>query len=98
MVLLTIVQQYSSTVQYSSASTVQYTYTVPKVIDYPRYNMKRSGENVIVRGIFHVLSCLTLHFMLYRGNLDKFLDIVGPGAAPKRAAPACNIMFVSSFK
>ena len=26
----------------------------PKVIDFPRYNMKCSGENVILRGIFHV--------------------------------------------
>ena len=31
---------------------------------------------MILRGIFHVLSCFPLHFMLYRGNLDYFLDSV----------------------
>ena len=50
------------------------TYTVPKEIDFPRYNMKYSGENVIQRGILHVVSCFPLHFMLYRGNLDYFSD------------------------
>ena len=30
-----------------------------------------SGENEILRGIFHVVS---LHFVLYLGNLDYFLD------------------------
>ena len=38
--------------------------------------MRCSGENVILRGIFHVLSCFPLHFMLYCGNLDYFLDSV----------------------
>ena len=38
--------------------------------------MKCSGENVILRGIFHIhiISRFPLHFMLYRGNLDYFLD------------------------
>ena len=36
-------------------------YTVPKVIDFPRYNMKCSEENVILRGIFHVVSGFPLH-------------------------------------
>ena len=31
-------------------------YTVPKEIYFPRYNMKCSGENLILRGIFHVVS------------------------------------------
>ena len=44
--------------------------TVPKEIDFPQYNMKCSGENVLLSGIFHVLSCFPLHLMLYRGNLD----------------------------
>ena len=48
--------------------------TVSKEIDFPRYNMKYSGGNVILSGIFHVVSCFPLHFMLYRGNLDYFLD------------------------
>ena len=48
-------------------------YTVPKVIDFKRYNIKCSGENVILRGIFHVVSGFPLHFMLFRGNLDYFL-------------------------
>ena len=51
-------------------------YTVPKEIDFPRYNIKCSGENVILRGIFHVVSCVPLQFMLYRGNLDFFSDSV----------------------
>ena len=51
-------------------------YTVPKVIDFPRYNTKWSGENEILRGIFQVVSRFPLHFMLYRGNLDYFLDSV----------------------
>ena len=51
-------------------------YTVPKEIDFPRYNMKCSGENVLLRGIFPVLSCFPLHFLLYRGNLDYFSESV----------------------
>ena len=35
--------------------------TVPKVIDFPRYNMKCSGENVILRGIVHVVSGFPLY-------------------------------------
>ena len=31
-------------------------HTVPNVIVFPRYNMKCCGENVILRGIFHVCS------------------------------------------
>ena len=52
----------------------QVIYTVPKVIVCPRYNMKCSEENVILSGIFHVVSCFPLHLMLYRGNLDYFLN------------------------
>ena len=44
-------------------TTVQFC-TVPKEIDFPRYNMKCSGENVILRRIFHVVSCFPLHYML----------------------------------
>ena len=47
-------------------------YTVPNEIDFPCYNMKCSGENVILRGIFNVVSCFPVHFILYRGNLDYF--------------------------
>ena len=36
--------------------------------------MKCSRENVILRGIVHVVSCFPLHFMLYRGNLDYFSE------------------------
>ena len=53
-----------------------YSWTVPTVIDFPRYNMKCCGENVILRGIFHVVSGFLLHFMLYRGNLDCFSNSV----------------------
>ena len=45
--------------------------------DFPRYIMKCSGENVILRGIFHVVTGFPLHFMLYRGNLDCFSSRVG---------------------
>ena len=38
--------------------------------------MKCSGENVILRGICHVVSCFPLHFMSYHGNLDYFSDSV----------------------
>ena len=49
---------------------------VPKEIYFQRNNMKCSGENVLLRGIFHVVSCFPLHFMLYRGNLDCFSNSV----------------------
>ena len=41
-----------------------------------RYNMKCSRENVILREIFHVVSGLPLHIMLYCGNLDGFSNSV----------------------
>ena len=56
--------------------TGTYIYTVPKVIEFPRYNMKCSGENVILGGIVHVVSGFPLHFMLYRGNFDCFSNRV----------------------
>ena len=51
-------------------------YPVPNVIDFSRYNMKWSGKNEILRGKFHVVSPFPLHFMLFRGNFDYFLDSV----------------------
>ena len=51
-------------------------YTVPMVIDFPRYNMKWSWEDVILCRIFHVVSGFPLHLMLYRGNLDCFSNSV----------------------
>ena len=53
-------------------------YTVPKLIDFQRYNTKGSEENEILRGIFYVpvVSRFPLHLMLYRGNLDYFLNSV----------------------
>ena len=47
-------------------------YPVPKEIDFSRYNIICSGENLKLRGIFHVVSCFHLLFMLCRGNLDCF--------------------------
>ena len=38
--------------------------------------MKCIGENVILRGIVHVVSGFPLHFMFYRGNLDCFSNRV----------------------
>ena len=68
--------------------TVQYTYiavytdvTVPKVNDFPPYNMKCSGGNLILRGIFHVVKHFPLHFMLYRRNLDYFSNRVGSASS-----------------
>ena len=46
--------------------------TALREIVFPRYTMKCSGENVILRGIFHVVSGFPLHFMLYPGKLDCF--------------------------
>ena len=36
-------------------STQSHPCTVPKAIDFPRYNMKCSGGNEILRGIFYVV-------------------------------------------
>ena len=52
-------------------------YTVPKVIDFPRYNLKCSGEKVILRRIVPVVSGFPLHFTLYRRNFDYFSNRVG---------------------
>ena len=41
-------------------------YTVPKAIDFPRYNTKSSGENEILRGIFRVISRFQPFFVLKR--------------------------------
>ena len=49
-------------------------HTVLKVIDFPRYNMKFSGENVILRGIVYVVSRFPLHFMSCRRNLNFFYN------------------------
>ena len=65
----------TSAQQYSN-DTLKCQYNVPKEIDFPRYNMKCSWENVILRGIFHVVSSFPLHFILYRGNFDSLLDSV----------------------
>ena len=50
--------------------------TVPKIIDFPRYNTKCSWEKEILRGIFGVAFRFPLHFVLYLGNVDYFLDSV----------------------
>ena len=52
-------------------SCLYYTLTVPKEIDFPRYNMKCSR---ILLGKFHVVSGFPLHFMLYPGHLDRFFN------------------------
>ena len=57
-------------------STILYSaqHTVPRVINFPSYNKKCSGENDIPRGIFRVVSRFPLHFVLYLGKFDYFLD------------------------
>ena len=42
--------------------------------DFLRYKIKFSGENKILRGIFHVVYHFPLYLMLHRGNFDYFLD------------------------
>ena len=54
------------------AKTFLESYTLPKVIDFPRY----SGENEIPHGLFRVVSRFPQHFVLYLGNLDSLLDSV----------------------
>ena len=44
-------------------------YTVPKEIVFPRYNMKCSWENVILRGIYYVVSRFSLHVILRKFGL-----------------------------
>ena len=41
-------------------------HSVPKEVDFPRYIMKRviTCYYVLLRGIFHAVSCFPLHFML----------------------------------
>ena len=56
--------------------------------DFPRYNMKCSRENMILCGIFHAVSRFPLHYMLYRGNLDYFLDS-GPRGNPCMLVQTC---------
>ena len=60
--------------------------TVPKEIDFPWYNIKCRGENVILHGIFNVVSGFPLHFMLYRGNLDCFSNSVGCSVIPQQVS------------
>ena len=50
--------------------------TSPMEIAFLQFNMKCSGENLILRRIFHLVSCFPLHFMLYLGNLGYFSDSV----------------------
>ena len=53
---------------YQHCAVIKIYYTVPKIINFPRYNMKCSGENVILLGIVYVVSRFPLHFMLYRAK------------------------------
>ena len=50
-----------------------YIYTVPKLIDLSR---NVAGKNEILHEIFRVVCRFPLHFALYLGNLDYFLDTV----------------------
>ena len=53
-------------------------YNVEKEIYFPRYNMKCSGENEILQGIFRVVSRVPQHFVLYVENFDYFFDSIQP--------------------
>ena len=61
-----------------------------KVIDFPRFNMKCSGEIVILRGIVHVVSRFPVHFILYRGNLDCFSNSVARIWAGQKSEGSLN--------
>ena len=61
---------------YESLYSTQALYGSLKEIDVPRYKMKSSGENVILRKIVHVVSGYPLQFMLYRGNMDQCVWIL----------------------
>ena len=63
-------------------------YIVPRVMDFPRHNMKWSRENEKLCGICHVASRFPLHFIKYRGNFGYFLDSVG-----SNQKIFCNITF-----
>ena len=52
--------------------------------------MKCSEENVILRKIFHVGFRSSLHFMLYRGNVDYFLDSGAWLGFPGENIPHCS--------
>ena len=79
-IVYTIVSTPSMTVlvfvhRYRNFFSIQY--TVTKVVDFPRYNIKCCGENMILQYteyFMYVVSHFPIHFMLYRGNLDYFLD------------------------
>ena len=47
-------------------------HTVPKEINFPRYNMKCGMKSEIQRRILCVISRFPLHFVLYFGNFDYF--------------------------
>ena len=51
--------------------------------------MKYSRENVILRGLFHVVSGFLLHFMLYHGNLDFFSNSVGKRSTQNNEKVRC---------
>ena len=59
---------------YATQSDLGELYNVPKVIDFPRINTKCSVENEILCRIFRVLSRFPLHFVLYLGYFNYFLD------------------------
>ena len=54
--------------------------------------MKSSGQNVILRGIVHVVINFPLHYMLYRGNLDCF-SVLLMCAVAVAVAPSLMAMF-----
>ena len=83
-------------------------HTVPKLIDFPRYNTKGSGENEILLGIFRVVRVyrFSLHVKLYLRNFDYFLKSVGPGRGPPnlngelcvpRSVPLCPSANLATF-
>ena len=51
----------------SSSSSSNYTSTAT-ALEFTIFS--RSGENVILCELFHVVLCFPLHFMLYRGHLE----------------------------
>ena len=72
--------------------------TVPKEIEFPRYNTKCSWENEILCGLFREVSRFPLHFVLYLGLLfGQCLPAIS--AQNKASAPSgTSSVFMRTFK
>ena len=56
--------------------------SAPKEIDFPLYNIKCSGGNVILRGIFHVVLCCPLHLYVISRKFELLFGQWALGVTP----------------